>query len=389
MAAGRTGPRGLALFLLQPGHGATPPSPSALAAALPGFGFALLASGRREPGSSAHAAAELGALAACGFAYALALDALPQRPAKRLAVRYRGLDNARLERAQRRLRRSLARATGARLLVTRNAETAARLAEALLPEGARLLAEARQACERFATRPQGRLLAGSVGLRAALELVDGPAGPRVRKTAKPGFAGYLARELSARRELGGRLAAVDPALAGGEDFVELPLYRALPLPSLNGLRLLPVAHARAALGALEELYRAGYAHLDGNPGSLVYDAGGRPKLIDFEYLLRYDARPASFEEGYDIAGPPPDYDGPGAGIAASFTSRWQEWIGLDYEQIRRDPSWVQGLRRLGYRLTGRLPRLLSRPARDGLRWARDWILALVRSRSGTNDPFLG
>ena len=99
-----------------------------------------------------------------------------------------------------------------------------------------------------------------------------------------------------------------PLLAAGENYLVWPYVEDTlhfsPHHGRHG-RLLPLRVAREAIAALRFVWEQGYALLDARPDNLLVDRNGQVYLIDLEFLHRYETRPASFDESYDIAGVPP------------------------------------------------------------------------------------
>jgi hypothetical protein len=107
--------------------------------------------------------------------------------------------------------------------------------------------------------------------------------------------------------------------------------------------------ALQAIVALRQVYEAGYALVDASIDNLLIDRREGLKLIDFEFLHRYEQRPSSFAEGYDIAGCPRDFAGDlPVGGSKNYRTHWQPYIGLSLDSLLNDPAWLQTIKRTVY-----------------------------------------
>jgi len=186
----------------------------------------------------------------------------------------------------------------------------------------------------------------------------------VKKTFKTHQRSYCQREALAMGKLSRVVSAIPPLLAADEESVTYPYYDdVLKFRRASG-RLLPLLVAKQALAALREVYEAGFALIDAHPENIIVDRNHGLKLIDFEFLYAYDDKPPSFEQAFDIAGCPADFDGsqPDGG-AKCYAKHWQPYIGLSLHSLLHDPVWVQHVKRTLFVLIS-LPRLLPRRLRD-------------------------
>lgn len=260
--------------------------------------------------------------------------------------------------------------------VSRNSQEAWQNVLIALPEQAdTLLAEARRRAKAYRTPfPVVRRLTPHVN-RAKVELVDYHGTPAVYKTFRIGNERFLQREVLAHVELSRQLEQIPRALAYGENWILLPFIEDMLGSAFRQLRLLPLPMAKQLIRFLEALYDAGYAHLDFSLKNALFDRAGQLRVIDFEFLHRYDKRPASFEESYDITGPPADFAGdlPKGSIIRTYDSRLRKNIGLSLKSLREDPDWKQHMTRSLFFATTSLPR---RIAWQGYRW---WLRLQARS----------
>lgn len=315
----------------------------------------------------------------------VAFDAWPQTPMTHKRLRHGSLDNQRtlkaIQRAGMRLgcsRRRIKKNHLPRFGATLNGAQALETAKACGLDVPTLLASAKTIVDSVRVPDSVVQEIPSVRLRARLDIVAAAGCNVVRKTFLPSFAAYAGRESKARAVLAPTIAFVDPVLDAGQNYFTIPLYHAPELPGPNSLRLLPISHARTAIKVMREFYESGYALLDCNPHSILYATDGSPRVVDLEYVHKYEARPVRFEDSYDVKGPPKGSTLPGAHIADSFDRRWRPWIGLTFEDLMRRSVAVLRLKRAIFILTRRLPRLVSVTVRDGVRVLRDLMIGCVR-----------
>lgn len=187
------------------------------------------------------------------------------------------------------------------------------------------------------------------GRRTRVELIERAGRKLVRKTFKPGCERFCAREAQAMRELSRRVPEIPPLVNATQRSVTYPYYDNMLDYERSSGKLMPLEVARQALDALERVYESGYALIDATIDNVLVDRTQGLKLIDFEFLHRYDERPATFAESYDIAGVPKDFAGDvPAGGAKNYQRNWQPYIGLSLNSLRNDPVWLQHVKRTLY-----------------------------------------
>lgn len=208
------------------------------------------------------------------------------------------------------------------------------------------------------------------GRRAKVELIEFDGRLAVKKTFKACQKRYGRREATAMRELSNSIDAVPPLLTSDDRSIVYPYYDDVLQYRRSSGKLLPLRVAKQAIQALRDVYEAGYALIDAHAENILVDRKQGLKLIDFEFLYRYDHKPSGFEQSFDMLGPPPDFnadlpDGGGVGYARG----WQPYVGLSLGSLLHDPVWVQHAKRVGYYVT-HLPRLLPKRVRHFWRRAR-------------------
>lgn len=326
----------------------------------------------------------LGRSFAAGSVVLLCFDPWPEPPRLRHRLSYHGLDNVRAIRVFKRLARTLRLGKRDSVWVTRNSTAAHAVLRQAGLDGRSIAAAVDAIVQAVELDHHALAPIASARLRARLDLVQLGGTTVVRKTYLPHVAEFARRECDGRRALAGRVPAVDGVVAQGANWFCLPVYRAPSLPGPNHWRLVPLDHARHAVAVARQLYEAGYAMLDCNPHAILYADDGTPRLVDLEYLHKYEVRPASFEDSWDITGPPAGCDVPGSHIAGSFTQRWRPWIGVTYDELMTAPPAVLARKRFFFVLRNRLPRLLFVVLRDGIRMLRDIALGMAdRLRGGS------
>ena len=104
--------------------------------------------------------------------------------------------------------------------------------------------------------------------------------------------------------------------------------------------------------AIRQVYDAGYALIDCHPGNLVIDGKNGVMLIDFEFLYKYEQKPAAFEDGYDMAGCPDGFtEQPHAKSLNNYIKFWKPCTGLSLNSMLHEPAWLQHLKRNLYCLS--------------------------------------
>ncbi|WP_265523740.1 hypothetical protein [Oerskovia flava] len=241
--------------------------------------------------------------------------------------------------------------------------------------------------------PDGTIKNLSRGRRARVDVVAGARGLLVRKTFAPPFGRFLEREVAALRDLAGRVDAVPPLVDAGPDWFECPFYED-SLGQHTG-RLLPLAVVRSMVAVLRELHGLGYDLVDAKPTNFVLDHQRGLKIVDFEFLHRYEGDPPPFARSANFVGPWPGFTGDVPVGDMSYTSRWYAATGLPREVLTEGSLAMQHLHRAGFRLRsltvlpGAPPRRLVRRSRAAARHAR-WLATSAyttwaRQRAGSTD----
>jgi hypothetical protein len=214
----------------------------------------------------------------------------------------------------------------------------------------------------------------SGGERAKVEIVDYGGTPAVCKVFRVGREKYFEAELVARRDLSRQIEEMAAILEYGPNWIVSPLYDNTFTFNRYPFRLLSLDRAKQVVNVLEKLYHAGYAHMDMSLKNVVFDRTAGMKVVDSEYLHRYDDPPPTFEESYDVVGPPESYSGDRpivrGGHPCVYSTKLEPYIGLSLGSLRSDPRWLQHVKRAAYTVVTLLPRSLAGRARTAFRRGR-------------------
>tara|TARA_R110002110_G_scaffold415860_1_gene658686 strand:- start:415 stop:2199 length:1785 start_codon:yes stop_codon:yes gene_type:complete len=154
----------------------------------------------------------------------------------------------------------------------------------------------------------------------------------IKKTYKNGQERFLGREIFVRQEFSALASEISPLLAQGNNYFIEPWHSNI----LEDLQPKQFAEALASVGSsivgvLRLFFDNGYALVDFHPGNLILTEEGGLKVIDFEFLYRYDNSPSTFLESYDIVGVPDSFTGDlplgHQGRGRTYENTWEPLIG--------------------------------------------------------------
>lgn len=170
----------------------------------------------------------------------------------------------------------------------------------------------------------------SRGRRARVEVVAGPDGPVVRKTFARGFLRFMEREVWAMRELSGLVDAVPPVLGSGPNWFTCPYFDDVlgPLDTPRGPRLVPLPVLREMVAVLRRVHELGYDLVDAKPQNFVVDRALGLRIVDFEFLYRYEGDPPPLDRSATFVDVPPGFapDRPVGDM--SYEKRWLPYTGM-------------------------------------------------------------
>jgi len=311
----------------------------------------------------------------------VAYDLDPTQPTARQHKRFPHVSNARLllkEQIREEFNRRLPKSQWCNVVHSSdNGHEALDYIRILMPEAASEIAAGIQDLRRLYGSGQRALKTLTrKGRRAKVELIDWNGTLAVRKTFKAHAGRFWRREADAMRHLSRTIPEIPPLLAVDEYSVVCPYYEDVLRQRWSEGQLLPLDVAKQAIEALRNIYEAGFALIDAHVENVLVDRQEGLKLIDFEFLYRYNHRPKSFEQCYDMAGCPREFDGdlPEEG-GKSYATAWQPRIGLSLHSLLHDPTWLQHVKRASYAIVHQ-PRLLRnrvRSWRQGVRAGWTWL----------------
>lgn len=190
--------------------------------------------------------------------------------------------------------------------------------------------------------------------RARVDVVDYKGQRAVCKTFRPGAERFLARELIALEKLAADNPAIPQLLERGSNYFVVPYYRdTLPRTDAGEPQdVLPLEVARAVVDVVRRLWEQGYTLTRYHPRDVLVTEDGI-KVVDFEFLQAYNGnKPGSFRDAFELRGARPGVEADTLGRASgsgSYDVLWRPAIGLSLESLLDDPSWLQRLKRAGYR----------------------------------------
>lgn len=191
------------------------------------------------------------------------------------------------------------------------------------------------------------------GRRAKVEVIKYGDRLAVKKTFRPGCEKFCQREIYVSQNFASESAAIPEILDCGTNYLIYPYYDDVLHFQNRQSKLLPLKVAKQALQALQFFYDRGYAVIDFQPANIIVDRQTGLKILDFEFLYQYQAKPQSFVECYELAGIPDNFEGdkPDWQTEMSYETRWQPYVGLSLTSLLSDPIWLQHIKRLIFALT--------------------------------------
>ncbi len=224
----------------------------------------------------------------------------------------------------------------------------------------------------------------SRGRRAKVEVVDTPQGRVVRKTFAAGYLRHMQRELDALSALGGVVPAVPELVGSGPNWIATPYYQDELAPYWRSRRLLPLPVVRQMVDVLRQVHALGYDLVDAKPQNFVLDPEQGLKIVDFEFLHRYDAEPPPFRESYGLVGTPIGFAGDMPVGDDSYGYRWRRWTGLTLAALTGGSPRQQQVDRVRYRML----RVVRRSEAGARKATRETRRAARRSRGVAGRPRL-
>ncbi|MAZ39033.1 MAG: hypothetical protein CMF49_02855 [Legionellales bacterium] len=195
---------------------------------------------------------------------------------------------------------------------------------------------------------------------AKIELIYCNDRPYVLKTFRPSCKKHLQNELIAYQNLAKIIPEIPKLFDYGENYLVIPYYPAQKVFNFSGLALLDINKAKKMFDILRKFYDAGYALIDSHPKNFLYDIDNNIKIIDFEYLFKYQEKPKSYHQSIDIQGYEDKFLGLAPADHAHYITRWQPYIGLSYNDLTNGNHFAQQIKRGLFWFINRFPKYCLR-----------------------------
>ena len=145
--------------------------------------------------------------------------------------------------------------------------------------------------------------------RAKVEIIDFEGQKAVKKTYKAGKERFLNRERYVYGELSKECGFIPELLDSGDNYIVIPYYETLRFSGNERTKNKMLKKYKKEIYDISEFfYNKGYALIDFHPGNLLITKNGL-KVIDFEFLYRYENLPESSKKAFDLLGFPNDFNG--------------------------------------------------------------------------------
>ncbi|WP_434303295.1 hypothetical protein [Clostridium botulinum] len=176
--------------------------------------------------------------------------------------------------------------------------------------------------------------------KAKTELINYRDGLAVKKTWKPGNEKFFEREKFAYSELSKTIKYIPRLLESGDNYVIIPYYNDVLNKSEQNKKIILTSHIIDVAAYFKQLYDLGYYNPDIHPGQFLYTEKEGVIAIDFEYLQKYEEKPSSLFESYDILGYPKDFNGDkpnytGQNLHKWYDELWIKYTGYDLMEIAK------------------------------------------------------
>lgn len=143
--------------------------------------------------------------------------------------------------------------------------------------------------------------------RAKVEVIEYEGEKAVKKTYQAGKERFLKREVYVYGELSKECEFIPKLLDSGDNYLIVPLLDTLKAADNKRIKKWMLRKYRdEILGISRFFYEKGFALIDFHPGNILITKEG-PRIIDFEFLYKYDHRPKSIDESFDFIGYPDNF----------------------------------------------------------------------------------
>lgn len=156
--------------------------------------------------------------------------------------------------------------------------------------------------------------------------------PAVKKTFKVGCEEFCAREAFVYEEFSSKAEFIPKLLEKSDNYIIIPWVDDI-LKELNPSEYKKTLkqHGQDIINAMKFFYDEGYALIGFYDQNVMITDQGKVVLIDFEFLYKYQDKPASFLQSYDIAGLPKDFEGDTPrgikGKGHTYKNTWKRYLG--------------------------------------------------------------
>ncbi|MEM6807548.1 MAG: hypothetical protein AAF696_39485, partial [Bacteroidota bacterium] len=164
--------------------------------------------------------------------------------------------------------------------------------------------------ERYCTEYPVLSLFKSNRRRSKIELIRYQNSTAVKKTFKYGCEKFMDVEVLGYNLFPKGHKLIPPLLKKSENYIVIPYYEnVLEYCTKKDKKKLLSPHAQDIINLMRDFYEAGYALIGFYPGNLLLTPKNEVKVIDFEFLYKYEKRPENFLKSYDIVGIPENFNG--------------------------------------------------------------------------------
>lgn len=143
--------------------------------------------------------------------------------------------------------------------------------------------------------------------RAKVEIIEYQGQKAIKKTYKKGKERFLEREIYAYGKMSKECSFIPPLLDKGENYLIIPYYEKKLLTENKVVKNQYLKrYKKEIFEIITFFYDKGYAMIDFHPGNILITKEGL-KLIDFEFLYKYESKPLNIEDSFDLCGFPEDF----------------------------------------------------------------------------------
>ena len=145
--------------------------------------------------------------------------------------------------------------------------------------------------------------------RAKVEIIEFNGQKAVKKTYKAGKERFLNRERYVYGEMSKECEFIPPLLDSGDNYIIIPYLETVRFSNNERVKIKMLKKYKKEIYSISEFfYEKGYAMIDFHPGNLLITKNGL-KVIDFEFLYRYENLPETSKKTFDLYGFPLNFAG--------------------------------------------------------------------------------